>query len=361
MLKMENSSNYWATTSQAQLKSLTLVDDDIRNSIPEQPVSGIPEDLLNDIPELMNFDASTGWCNNPAMEQLYASCGISPIPSMSLSDVFNFSDPNVAINSFSDDRGAFDVAGSSFSSGEKTVFQPVDSQFGFSLYSNEVDHSEATRSNNNSFQETFVSEKGSDANRSISCSQQNVGYGMEDCSDIWNCMISRPLGHSLAEKMLTALSFLKHSCEGGILAQVWVPVKTGDHLMLSTYEQPYLLDQTLAGFREVSRTFTFSTEENSGYFPGLPGRVFMSKVPEWTSNVGYYHLNEYLRLKHAAHHDVRGSIALPIFDPRGMACCAILELVTLEEKSNFDSEMEMVCQALEVSYFYHFMYFNLFS
>lgn len=286
-----------------------------RNSILEQPVNNIPEDLLQDIPELMNFDASTGWCNNSTMEQSYASYEMSPLQSMPYSDVFNFSDQNVATNSVSDGR--------------------------------EVDNSNATRSNNSSFQQNFVSEIGSDASRSISCFQQNVGSDMENCSDMGNCMISRPLGRPLAEKMLTALSFFKQSCEGGILAQVWVPIRTGDHYMLSTYEQPYLLDQTLAGYREVSRAFTFSAEDKSGLFPGLPGRVFMSKVPEWTSNVGYYNLEEYLRVKHAAHHDVRGSIALPVFDPPEMSCCAVLELVTVEEKSNFDSEMEMVCQALE--------------
>ena len=348
---MENSSNYWVP---ALSECLTLLDDDdARNSILEQPVSsGIPEELVNNIPELMNFDPSSGWCNSPAMEQSYDSYGISQLQSMPFSGVFNFSDQNVATNSVSDGRGGtFIVAGSSFSSGDKTAFQPIDSQFGFSLNSAEGDNSDAMRSNNNSYHENFVSEKGSDANRSISCFQQNDDYDMENCSDMGNCMISRQLGHSLAEKMLTALSFFKHSCEGGILAQVWVPIRTGDHIMLSTYEQPYLLDQTLTGFREVSRTFTFSTENKSGCFPGLPGRVFMSKVPEWTSNVGYYNSEEYLRVKHAANHDVRGSIAFPIFDPPQMSCCAILELVTMEEKSNFDSEMEMVCQALEVSYF----------
>ncbi|RVW34307.1 Protein NLP8 [Vitis vinifera] len=306
---MENSSSYW---DGAQSESLTLLDNDARNSILEQPVNNIPEDLLHDIPELMNFDASTGWCNNPAMEQSYASYEMSPLQSMPYSDVFNFSDQNVATNSVSDGRGTFNVAGSSFSSGDKMPFQPMDSQFGFSLNSTEADNSNATRSNNSPFQQNFVSEIGSDARRSISCFQQNVGSDMENCSDMGNCMISRPLGRPLAEKMLTALSFFKQSC-----------------------------------YREVSRAFTFSAEDKSGLLPGLPGRVFMSKVPEWTSNVGYYNLEEYLRVKHAAHHDVRGSIALPVFDPPEMSCCAVLELVTVEEKSNFDSEMEMVCQALE--------------
>lgn len=72
-----------------------------------------------------------------------------------------------------------------------------------------------------------------------------------------------------------------------------MPVEHGDVPFLSTCEQPYLLDQMLAGYCEVSRTFTFAARETPGSFPGLPGRVFISKMPEWTSNVLYYRKPEY--------------------------------------------------------------------
>ncbi|CAI8592185.1 unnamed protein product [Vicia faba] len=120
---------------------------------------------------------------------------------------------------------------------------------------------------------------------------------------------------SLDEKMLKALSFFKES----------------------------------AGYREVSRTFIFSTEGKPGCLPGLPGRVFISKVPEWTSNVGYYNPSEYLRVEQARNHDVRGSIAFPIFDLHsGMPCCAVLELVTTKEKLDFDKELEIICRSLQL-------------
>ncbi|KAJ6419053.1 hypothetical protein OIU84_029210 [Salix udensis] len=157
----------------------------------------------------------------------------------------------------------------------------------------------------------------------------------------------KPVGPSLDERILRALSLLKVSSGGGILTQVWVPIRSGDQYMLSTSEQPYLLDQMLAGFREVSRTFTFSAEVKPGVPLGLPGRVFISKVPEWTSNVRYYRKAEYLRAKHAVDHDVRGSFAIPIFDPDQMSCCAVLELVTVKEKPDFASDMKNVCHALE--------------
>nr|CAD1819924.1 unnamed protein product [Ananas comosus var. bracteatus] len=154
-------------------------------------------------------------------------------------------------------------------------------------------------------------------------------------------------GGSLPEKMLTALSLFKKSSGGGILAQVWMPIKQGDNHMLSTCEQPFLLDQILAGYREVSRQFTFSAKEAPGMFPGLPGRVFMSGMPEWTSNVLYYDGFEYLRMEYALTHRVRGSLAMPVFDSKEGSCCAVLELVTMSEKPDFDAEMDSVCNALE--------------
>jgi len=130
--------------------------------------------------------------------------------------------------------------------------------------------------------------------------------------------------------------------------------------VISTCDQPYLLDHILTGYREVSRLFTFPAEKRTGYYLGLPGRVFTSKVPEWTSNVGYYKKVEYLRVEHAVNHEVRGSIALPVFDSPGMSCCAVLELVTTKEKMNFDAEMEIVCNALEVSFPFPCVHCNCF-
>ncbi|XP_020252999.1 LOW QUALITY PROTEIN: protein NLP2-like [Asparagus officinalis] len=153
--------------------------------------------------------------------------------------------------------------------------------------------------------------------------------------------------NSLAERLLRALSLFKESSGGGILAQVWMPMKHSNGYILSTSEQPFLLDQILAGYREVSRAFTFSVEEAPSSFPGLPGRVFISGLPEWTSNVVYYNNLEYLRGEYALVHKVRGSLALPIFYPKERSCCAVLELVTTKEKTDFDMEMDSVCNALQ--------------
>ncbi|KAG2309570.1 hypothetical protein Bca52824_029318 [Brassica carinata] len=166
---------------------------------------------------------------------------------------------------------------------------------------------------------------------------------------VLNCTIPRSLSHSLDEKMLKALSlFMQFSGSGeGTLAQIWTPVKKGDQYMLSTCDQAYLLDPRLSQYREVSRKFTFASEANQCSSPGLPGRVFISGVREWTSNVMYYKKDEYLRMKHAIDNEVRGSIAIPILETTGASCCAVMELVTSDEKLNFDTEMDSICRALK--------------
>ncbi|CAA0819850.1 Protein NLP9 [Striga hermonthica] len=176
--------------------------------------------------------------------------------------------------------------------------------------------------------------------------------GQQDAAESIYAVIPRtPTIWSLSERMLTALNLFKQLSGEGVLAQVWVPICVGDCYVLSTCEQPYLPDQMLFGYREASRLFTFALEPRPGNFLGLPGRVFSSKVPEWTTNVMYYNKCEFIRVQHALAHEVRGSIALPVFDeddgsPK-RSCCAVLELATMKDKSDFDLEIENVCRALE--------------
>ncbi|KAG1331276.1 Protein NLP2 [Cocos nucifera] len=144
----------------------------------------------------------------------------------------------------------------------------------------------------------------------------NSCFASDDISDEGTSFVPKPItDFSLPERMLRALSLFKESLCGGILAQVWMPIK--------------------------------QAKEAPGLFPGLPGRVIISGMPEWTSNVAYYDRFEYLRVDHAISHDVHGSIAVPVFDPSKALCCAVLEIVTTREKPDFDMEIDSVSQALE--------------
>ncbi|XP_076931635.1 protein NLP8-like isoform X1 [Bidens hawaiensis] len=259
------------------------------------------EDPFNSFSELMNFDTYAGWCTSPsAADQMLASFALSA--GYAPYDYSNFTEQ---------------VKGG-FLANDVPMAQNSINGADFMLPVNSADE------NDGSSQRKNVQETGND-------------------------IVQRPPPISLAEKMLKALSLFKDSSGAGILAQVWVPIKEGDKCILSTCEQPYLLDQALAGYREVSRGFTFSAEVEAGNFPGLPGRVFTSKVPEWTSNVAHYKKGEYLRIDHALSHEVRGSIALPVFedDSNEKSCCAVLELVTVKEKADFSAEMDRVCRVLE--------------
>ncbi|CAA2966896.1 Hypothetical predicted protein [Olea europaea subsp. europaea] len=315
----ENGTGYWVMPrGQMEGMSVQLMENDERSSN--------PKDSLTNVAELMNFDAYAGWCNNPgdARDHMFPSFAMSPMSLTSTNfspfDGLNFTgNCNLGVS-----MAEGDMIGTSLSEGAKMMFQQMDNQLCFPMDSTDYG--------------VNVTD-----NRDKSSSQRTAA------TDVENIAIPRTPTPLMAEKMLRALNLFKEWSEGGILAQVWVPIKNGDQYILSTSEQPYLLDQTLSGYREVSRLFTFATESKPGSFPGLPGRVFTSKIPEWTSNVMYYNKAEYLRVQHAIHHEVRGSIALPVFEDNSheAACCAVLELVTMKEKPNFDSEIENVCRALQ--------------
>ncbi|KAJ0258457.1 Protein NLP8 [Hirschfeldia incana] len=268
-------------------------------------------DMLNSssTSELMNFDSFSPWFNSPfATDVLFSQYGLStsqPIPFGATTTSSHAPEPRAAT-----------------SSGLTRSFHDSESSY----------YGEGRLS---------VNDRDELGGKRRMVSNQKNGFP---------CTIPRSLSHSLDEKMLKVLSlFIESSGSGeGILAQIWTPIKAGDQYILSTCDQAYLLDPRLSQYREVSRKFTFASEANQcSSSPGLPGRVFISGVREWTSNVRYYKRDEYLRMKHAIDNEVRGSIAIPILEASGTSCCAVMELVTSKEKQNFDMEMDSVCRALQ--------------
>lgn len=152
----------------------------------------------------------------------------------------------------------------------------------------------------------------------------------------------------LRERMMEALRLIGKSCVD-VLAQVWMPVRlSDDRLVLSTKEQPYVLEHKtdrLSVYRTVSERIDFSV---SGGAPGLPGRVFLQQVPEWTPNVQFYSIREYLRVKEAQRCDVKGTLAVPVFESTSRNCLAVIELVMRAEKVQYAPEIDIICRALQV-------------
>ncbi|KAH9315001.1 hypothetical protein KI387_023628 [Taxus chinensis] len=162
-----------------------------------------------------------------------------------------------------------------------------------------------------------------------------------------NNMLFQTIPVSLAQRLIKALSYLKDLCGENILAQAWIPVRQGNKYVLTTREQPCVVDHGMTGYREVSTTYTFAAEKAPGTFPGLPGRVFLRRMPEWTPNVQFYSSSEYLRVNHARKYNVRGSIAVPVFEPDGQSCIAVVELVTTAEKFSFKSEIDNLSKVFQ--------------
>lgn len=161
-----------------------------------------------------------------------------------------------------------------------------------------------------------------------------------------------PTPPSFSDRIRLALCNYLFLSRSDVLLQVWVPQRDGEKLFLTTYGQPCRLlppiDDGLSEYRKLSTRYKFSAEEESlGVSPGLPGRVFLKKVPEWTPNVQFYRRNEYLRVDDAECCSVRGSLALPVLEKANGKCLAVIELVMLMEKVDYSSEIESICRALQ--------------
>lgn len=58
---------------------------------------------------------------------------------------------------------------------------------------------------------------------------------------------------------------------------------------------------------------------------------------------------EYPLLKHALVYNVRGTMALPVFEPTRQSCICVVELIMTTQKINFGPEIDKMCKALEVT------------
>lgn len=199
---------------------------------------------------------------------------------------------------------------------------------------------------------------------------QSENYLMDDfdlCRRWWIQPKSNPGPSStVMERLIQALSYMRGSPKNkDALIQIWVPVDRGGRQVLTTDDQPFSLDPNcprLAKYRDISVNYQFSAEKDSKELLGLPGRVFLDKVPEWSPDVRFFRSEEYPRVDHAQHFDVRGTLALPVFEQGSQTCLGVIEVVMTTQKSNYGPELESVCKALEVCFCYlysEFYYFCL--
>ncbi|KAB2051094.1 hypothetical protein ES319_A12G032600v1 [Gossypium barbadense] len=156
---------------------------------------------------------------------------------------------------------------------------------------------------------------------------------------------------SVKERLMQAIGYLKESTKDrDVLIQIWVPVTREGKHVLTTEGQPYSVNtnsKSLKIFRDVSKSYNFPAEEDSNKSVGLPGRVFLGKLPEWTPDVRFFRSEEYPRVSFALKYNVGGSLALPVFERASGTCLGVVEVVTTAQKINYHPELEYVCKALE--------------
>ncbi|XP_068646604.1 protein NLP5-like isoform X2 [Aristolochia californica] len=156
---------------------------------------------------------------------------------------------------------------------------------------------------------------------------------------------------SVKERLIQALSYIKDTTNGGdILVQVWVPIKHGGRSVLTTYGQPFWHvpnSQQLANYRTISTSYQFDVEENANEATGMPGRVYLGRLPEWTPDVRYFSREEYPRVTHAQQNGVQGTLALPVFEHGSQSCLGVLEVVLTTQKVNYQPELKSICSALK--------------
>ncbi|KAJ4883914.1 Protein NLP5 [Raphanus sativus] len=196
---------------------------------------------------------------------------------------------------------------------------------------------------------------------SSTLSQVYYGQGLEDLSSLnrrwWIGPSGGGLGSTVMERLVQAVKHIKDfsSDRGDSLIQLWVPVDRGGKRVLTTKEQPFSHDpmsQRLAHYREISEKYQFSAEQedsssSSKDLVGLPGRVFLGQVPEWTPDVRFFKNEEYPRVQHAQDCDVRGTLAIPVFEQGSKTCLGVIEVVMTTQMVKLSPELDSICRALQ--------------
>ncbi|KAG5239373.1 protein NLP [Salix suchowensis] len=185
--------------------------------------------------------------------------------------------------------------------------------------------------------------------QSTSCRVEAAGSGAE-----WQMV---PRGNpgtssSVKERVMQAVGYLKNCIQDrDILIQIWLPMEKEGKRVLATIDQPYFVNpscKSLASYRKVSTAYHFQAEGDPQSSVGFPGRVFLEKLPEWTPDVRLFRREEYPHTDHAVQHNIRGSLALPLFKQGSdQTCLGIVEIATTIQKISYRPELQDICKALQ--------------
>ncbi|HAX76978.1 MAG TPA: adenylate/guanylate cyclase with GAF sensor(s), partial [Cyanobacteria bacterium UBA11372] len=88
------------------------------------------------------------------------------------------------------------------------------------------------------------------------------------------------------------------------LAETWIP--NADETILECSEGCYLKDASLSDYRQKSKPLTFAPGE------GIPGRIWLSKRPEWIENLSEIDKATFMRSEIAAKVGLKAAFGVPI-------------------------------------------------
>ncbi|OIT03946.1 PREDICTED: protein NLP4-like [Nicotiana attenuata] len=232
-----------------------------------------------------------------------------------------------------------------------TFNAPFDSSF---MWPNTIDTNNVEFNgipSKDSQQEKQIQPFGENVNNAMCTSGQSESHFVEAPELNRRWWFGPKASSSVMDRLIWALGHIRDcSRDKDILLQLWVPINRDGRHVLSTTDQPFLLDLNcprLANYRQVSVKYQFPANEDSKEIVGLPGRVFADKVPEWSPDVRFFRSEEYPRVEHAQQYDVRGTLAVPVFEQGSRNCLGVIEVVMTTQKIKYRPELESVCEALK--------------
>ncbi|KAF5783614.1 putative GAF-like domain superfamily protein [Helianthus annuus] len=149
------------------------------------------------------------------------------------------------------------------------------------------------------------------------------------------------------QQICSALSAMRFY-EQIISVQFWAAVVFGSQIVLTTCGQPFgftMSTNEFWSYRVACLDHNSYVDCNKRVCIGLPGRVFLSMIPEWTNDVEKYNDKHYPQLQDAKRSKIQGSFSMPVI--KDGKCIGVLEFAITNKRENFTHEMDEVRTALQ--------------
>ncbi|KAJ0686881.1 putative GAF-like domain superfamily protein [Helianthus annuus] len=135
-----------------------------------------------------------------------------------------------------------------------------------------------------------------------------------------------------------------------VFAQYWAAIYFPFGVVLATCGQPF--GHSMTGTNEFGPYRVGCLDHKSyacskkGECIGPSARVLLNQSPEWIQDVNEFNDKLYPQLEDAKKSKIQGSLFMPVIE--GRQCIGVLEFAMTNRKDNFEFEMRVVCEALEV-------------